>query len=93
MKFQGALLKEQGILFAIIIVKPTVMNSPAEEAKIREMGTKVFGAIPIVLMAQDAMGNPTYSGRRDIVQFLIRIPLHKIPWRDFTVTVEHVKNI
>ena len=35
MKFQGALVKEQGVTFGIIIVKLHVLNSPSETASMR----------------------------------------------------------
>lgn len=35
MKFQGALVNEQGVTFGIIIVKPNVLNSPSETASMR----------------------------------------------------------
>ena len=85
MKFQGVLLQEQGVRFGIIIVRFEVMNNAAEEAKIRAFGTKLFGPIPIVLMAQDAMGSPIYSGRSDLVKFLAKVPVRNIPWREYEV--------
>ena len=85
MKFQGALVKEQGVTFGIVVVKPFVLNNPSEADSMRTIGTRIFGAIPIVLMAQDTRGVPTYSGRRDIVNFLARIPVQAIPWREYTL--------
>ncbi|MBR2894120.1 MAG: hypothetical protein IKC03_00495 [Oscillospiraceae bacterium] len=85
MKFQGVLLYEQGVRFAIIIVRLEAMNNAAEETRIREFGTRVFGPIPIVLMAQDAMGTPIYSGRSDLVKFLAKVPVRNIPWREYEV--------
>ena len=85
MKFQGALVKEQGVTFGIVVVKPFVLNNPSEADSMRTFGTRIFGARPIVLMAQDTRGVPTYSGRRDIVNFLARIPVQAIPWREYTL--------
>lgn len=83
--FKGALVKEQGVTFGIVVVKPTVLHSDSEAQDMRLFGTRAFGLIPIVLMAQDARGVPTYSGRRDIVRFLASIPLAAIPWREYTL--------
>lgn len=85
MKFQGALVKEQGVTFGIVVVKPFVLNNLSEADSMRTFGTRIFGAIPIVLMAQDTRGVPTYSGRRDIVNFLARIPVQAIPWQEYTL--------
>lgn len=85
MKFQGALVKEQGVTFGIIIVKPHVLNSSSETASMRGLGVRAFGPVPIILMAQDSRGVPTYLGRRDIVKFLVRVPMLAIPWREYTI--------
>jgi hypothetical protein len=86
MRFQGALVKEQGVTFGIVIVKPHVLQNESESNSMRAFGNRAFGLVPIVLMAQNSRGVPTYSGRRDIVRFLARVPLNCIPWREYTVT-------
>ena len=83
MGFDGAIIKEQGVTFAIAVVKPSVLTSPSRE-KIRASFVPFFGNIPIILMAQNSRGIPTYNGRRDIVHFLANINPARIPWRHFT---------
>lgn len=85
MKFQGALVKEQGVTFGIIVVKPHVLNTPPEADSMRAFGTRVFGSVPIILVAQNTRGVPTYSGRRDIVNFLAKVPMQAIPWREYAL--------
>lgn len=85
MKFQGALIKEQGVTFGIVIVKPHVLSSPSEAETMRAFGIRAFGFVPIILMAQNSRGIPTYSGRRDIVKFLSKVPTQAIPWREYTL--------
>ena len=84
MKFQGAIVKEQGQTFAIVVVKPQVLQSTFEANEKRKSFTSVFPGVPIVLMAQNSRGVPTYHGRNDIVNFLARVPLSSIPWKEFT---------
>lgn len=86
MKFQGALIKEQGVTFGIIIVKPHVLQNSNEAESMRIFGIRAFGNIPIVLMAQNSRGIPTYYGRKDIVKFLANVPPSAIPWREYTVS-------
>lgn len=86
MRFQGALIKEQGVTFGIVIVKPYVLSVPSEADSMRAFGTRVFGSVPIILMAQNSRGIPTYSGRRDIVKFLSKVPMQAIPWREYTLS-------
>jgi len=85
MTFEGAIVQEQGVTFAIVIVKRHVVanNSAAAEA-IRSF-QPAFPGMPVVLMAQDSRGTPTYYGRRDIARFLSKVPLSAIPWRKFTL--------
>ena len=85
MKFQGAVIKEQGVTFAIVVVKRNVVQNSLS-AK-RAIGTfqVVFPRMPVVLMAQDSRGHPTYYGRRDIVKFLSKISLRAITWREYSL--------
>ena len=85
MRFQGALIKEQGVIFGIIVVKPHVLQNQADANTMRSFGSRVFGSVPIILMAQNSRGVPTYLGRRDIVNFISRISISRIPWREYTV--------
>lgn len=79
-QFQGAMVKEQGVTFAVVIVKQHVLNNHSEAKRlISGFQHRVFGTIPIVLMAQDARGVPSYYGRQDIARFLSRVPLEAIP--------------
>jgi hypothetical protein len=79
---EGAIVKEQGVTFAIAVVKPYVLQTQT-----RETATglaRYFSGLPLVLMAQDSRGRPTYWGRKDIVNFLASIDVSRIPWKRFT---------
>lgn len=86
MKFQGAVVKEQGVTFGIVTVKPSVLQASMPRESMMNFGMRAFGAIPIILMAQDSHGTPTYWGRKDIVNFLSKIPMQCIPWKEYTMT-------
>ena len=64
MQFEGAKITEQGVTFGIIIVTSHVLQNTAEQVNVRQFGVRAFGSIPIVLMAQDSRGIPTYNGRQ-----------------------------
>jgi hypothetical protein len=85
MQFEGAKVTEQGVTFGIVVVKPHVLSSTSDRAGARSLGTRAFGRVPIVLMAQNSRGVPTYQGRRDIVGFLSRIAFQRIPWKKYTL--------
>jgi hypothetical protein len=83
MQFDGAKIREQGVTFAIVVVKPYVLTSTSKE-QIRTSFIPFFGNIPIVLMAQNSHGIPTYDGKPDIVRFLAKINPARIPWKHYT---------
>ena len=85
MQFEGAVVKEQGQTFGVVIVKPNVLSSAGDQAAMRQLGTRAFGPMPIVLMAQDSRGVPTYQGRPDIVRFLANVFIEQIPWKRYTL--------
>ena len=55
MQIQGAVIKEQGQAFAIVVVKPHVVGTHSEANKAIAELTPVFH-VPVVLMAQDSRG-------------------------------------
>jgi len=83
MKFQGAIIKEQNVTFAIVIVKKHILDNPTEAANAIHGFEKIFPGLPIVLMAQNHRGIPFYYGRKDITKFLSNIPLGAIPWKNY----------
>ena len=85
MKFQGALIKEQGVTFAIISVKLSALQSSATRNQMQMFGHRVFGAVPIILAAEVSRGTMRYWGRQDIVAFLAKFPASWIPWSQYTV--------
>lgn len=84
MRIQGAVIREQGQTFAVVVVKPHVVQSGAAAAAAIHSFAPVFG-VPIVLMAQDGRGRPTFYGRPDIARFMASVPLHAVTWREYTV--------
>ena len=83
MRFQGAHLEEQGVEFAVIIVKSHVVQDQVQAVRAQLAFQPAFPCLPIVLMAQDAWGTPTYFGRPDLAEFLASVPLEAIPWREY----------
>jgi hypothetical protein len=85
MQVEGAVLKEQGVTFAIVVVKSHVLNTNGQCEDARSSFRSIFPGVPIILMAQNNQGTPTYQGRRDIVQFLSRVHVSQIPWKRYTI--------
>ncbi len=83
--FDGAVISEQGVRFGLLVVKPQVLHNQTAQNQMRRFGAKAWGRLPIVLMAQDGGGVPTYNGRPDIVRFLANIDMRRIPFKRWTV--------
>ncbi|MFI5163007.1 MAG: hypothetical protein ACHQHN_17130 [Sphingobacteriales bacterium] len=85
MNIEGAIIKEQGVTFAIVIVKSHIINSSDQCHDARVGFRRYFPEMPIILMAQDHNGRPTYQGRKDIVAFLANVDPARIPWKRYTI--------
>lgn len=83
MTFEGAVIKEQGVSFAIVVVKEHVLNSSSECNNARSGFQTIFPGMPVVLMAQNSRGVPRYQGRTDIVNFLAKVHPSRIPWKRY----------
>jgi hypothetical protein len=85
MQIDGALITEQGVTFAIVVVKNHVLDSQSSANQARATFAPLFPGVPLVLMGQDGFGTPKYFGRPDIVDFLANIDPSRIPWRRYDV--------
>ena len=85
MKIQGAVIIEQGVTFAIIVVNQTVTNYTTRAVQVRAYLSQFFPNMPIILMSQDKNGTPHYYGRKDIVAILRSIRLDQIPWKFYHI--------
>jgi len=84
MRFQGAVIREQGVSFAIVVVQRRVLTDRRQSEETAGAFQRFFPGLPIVLMGQDTGGVPTYYGRHDIVRFMSRVPLSAVPWKEYT---------
>jgi len=87
MTVDGAIVREQGQVFGIIIVKPSAISDSHSAAKTRAAFQKSladFQGLPLILASQDSHGAFSYQGRPDIVKFLASIDASRIPWQRYT---------
>jgi hypothetical protein len=75
-----AVIKEQGQTFAVLAVKPHVVQSPPEREAMVAAARQWFG-VRTALLAEDGR---TW-GPDDIVRWLQNIHVSQLPWRQFTV--------
>ena len=85
MRFQGAVIREQGQTFAVVVVQRHVIDDRFTAADAIASFHPVFPGLPVVLMAQDGFGRPTYYGRQDISRFLASVPMEVIPRREYSL--------
>ena len=86
MKIIGSIVEEQGITFAIVLVKDWATQTQVESDKAREAFQLYFPGMPLILASQDSKGLFSYQGRKDIVGFLANIDPSRIPWKDYEAT-------
>jgi hypothetical protein len=79
--WQVALIREQGVEFAVVCVKDHVLNSPSERDALLARWT-AFLRRPVALLGAER--HQTF-GRRDIVDWLASIQLSQIPWQQMTI--------
>jgi len=82
MTIQGAVIRKQGVTFAAVVVKRHVVDDRTHADQVILSFALLFPGLPIVLMAQDSRGIPTYYGRGDTAQFMASMPLDAVPWRE-----------
>ena len=85
MQVEGAVIKEQGVTFAVVVVKSSALQSQSQAGQlIAQYSAQLFDGLPVVLMAQGSRGIPTYMGRKDLVGFLSSVSFQAIPWKRYT---------
>jgi len=83
MQLEGAVIREQGITFGVLIVKNHVLSDPGARDRIVRQASRVFGGIPTVLMGQSG-GKAKFYGRKDIARFMATVPISSVPWQRYT---------
>jgi len=83
MKIIGSIVEEQGVIFAIVLVKHYVTQNIVEADKARVAYQIYFPNMPIVLASQDSQGRFFYLGRKDIVDLLANIDPSRIPCKEY----------
>ena len=82
MTFDGAVIREQGVIFGIIVVKPYVLDDVSQRDRVVAEASRLFGGIPTVLMAQQHRRVRCY-GRPDLARFMTSVPLAAVPWKQY----------
>lgn len=78
---QFARIREQGVTFAVVVVKDQVLDSKSQSDQAVAAWTMEFGW-PTILFG--AIRHKLY-GRPDLVRFMSNVSLSRIPWRQATM--------
>jgi len=85
MRIQAAAISLQGVNFVVALVPMSLVQNHGEADMAIDGLRPHFGGVPLVLMAQDDEGSPTYYGDGDLVQMLADVPVDKMPWKEYAV--------
>jgi hypothetical protein len=85
MKGHVALVREGGLRFAVVVVRPSVMSGVKRERDeaVRALSEEL--GVPAVLMIRSSRGTPTFHGRDDLVRILAGVCVEQLPWRELTL--------
>lgn len=78
-----AIVKEQGVTFAVISVKDHVASSPHSAQQFIAAVTPIYGC-PVVVIGERS---GRLYGRQDIVNFLSQIHSSQLPWRNGYINI------
>ena len=82
---QAAEISLQGHSFMVVVVPMSFVVSPGEADMAIEDLQPYFGGMPIVLMAQQEDGSPSYYGDHQLVEQMADIPIDTMLWKEYPV--------
>jgi len=85
MNVQAAAISLQGVNFAVVMVDIDFIKTSGEADMAIESLSPTFGGVPVILMAVNQQGSPTYYGDQQIVQLLKDVEVDKMPWKEYSV--------
>ena len=85
MKVQAAAISLGGVRFVVVVSGMDLINNPGEADLTIETLQPTFGGVPVLLMAQNEAGSPTYYGDEGLVRQMADIPVDKMPWKEYSV--------
>jgi hypothetical protein len=81
----GAVILHQGVIFAIVIVESHFLSKHIEREQFRYKCSSIFPNMPIVLMAKDLNGVPTYHGSPSIIKTLDNFDISRVTWKRYKI--------
>lgn len=79
----AALVREQGVTFAVALVKNHVLNNPHQADDMIRSVAVALGCPLVVLMGES--NRKLRGNRRDVVNFVSRLHPSQLPWKKWTI--------
>ncbi|MFQ3549961.1 MAG: hypothetical protein SNJ70_09455 [Armatimonadota bacterium] len=84
MELNAALLSAGNVNFAIVEVKPHIIQHTIMADATISKYKPLFPKMVVILMTRDKNGKALYYGREDIVRFLSGVDINSIPFKKYT---------
>ncbi len=75
-RFQGAIIQEQGVTFAVVAVNRQLLDNRNEAVGTVALLRIVSAGLPVVLVAQDSRGKRSCFGRADGARLALAAVIH-----------------
>lgn len=82
-RIDAAIVREQGVEFTVVSVKASAVATTHRSRDVIRGLSQYFPGRPIVLAARVG-GRTQFVGRRDLVNWLARIEMWRLPWKTYT---------
>lgn len=79
----AALVREQGVTFAVAMVKNHVLNSQSSSDQMVQAVAQALGCPLVVLMGES--NRKLRGNRQDVVKFVSRLHPSQLPWKKWTI--------
>lgn len=80
----AAVVREQGVTFAVALIKDHVLNSPSEADRSLQVVATALRCSLVVLMGE--RNGKLRGNRRDVVDFVSRLHPSQLPWRKYRIS-------
>lgn len=82
-RMTAALVREQGVTFAVAIVKNHVLNSTSTSNQTLQAVSAALGCPLVVLMGES--NRKLRGNRQDVVNFVSRLHPSRLPWKEWDI--------
>ena len=82
-KMTAALVREQGVTFAVVMVKNHVLDNPTTADQLIQSASASLGCSLVVLMGES--NRKLRGNRRDVVNFVSRVHPSRLPWKEYHI--------